>query len=140
MPFQSTALRLLLLGMTVSLGCQDPSPYQFAPISGVVTLDGEPLANAFVNFQPNGGPGSTATTDQEGKYSLTTINGEIGAVVGVHTVAIYSVHSQEAPKTDTDTQGGQKERVPMRFNYRTELTLEVLPEGTDKANWELSGN
>ena len=131
-------LAVAFCGMIVLCGCREKSRYPLAPVSGTVKLDGQPLADAFVNFQPKGGLGSTGITDAEGKYTLSTIQGEVGAVVGTHIVSIYSVHSQEAPKTDTDEPGAPVERVPGRYNYETTLTLVVPKEGTREANWDLS--
>ena len=129
---------LLLLPVVATSGCWNSSKYPLAPVSGVVTLDGEPLGNAFVNFQPKGGPSSKGITNAEGRYSLITIDGAEGAVVGPHTVSIYSVHSQEAAaESDLDLPTTPKERVPDRYNYNTTLTFEVPADGTTTADWDL---
>jgi hypothetical protein len=66
--------RILVLTFATTLfaiiGC---GGVKYVPVSGVVTLDGKPLANAMVLFQPigdQGGVGSTAKTDSEGRYKL----------------------------------------------------------------------
>lgn len=138
MPRRFIPVGISLLWVASLLGCGESNPYQHSPVSGVITLDDKPLSNAFVNFQPNGGLGSTAITDSEGKYSLTTIDGEEGAVVGQHRVSIYSVHNQETSDSDVDPPNAPKERVPRRYNYQTTLTLEVSSEGTKEADWKLS--
>jgi hypothetical protein len=65
----------------------------FAPVSGVVTMDGQPLPGAHVSFQPQGktenpGPGSVGIADSAGRFELKTPRNDIGAVPGPHTVRI----------------------------------------------------
>src|SRR5262245_61776724 len=95
--------------MTVSVaalaapGCSS-EPFQVAPVSGQVTLDGKPLAHAHVNFKPiaadtlNPGPGSYGQTDDRGQYTLTVVGlSRGGAVVGKHRVMITA---PEGPPPD----------------------------------------
>ena len=65
----------------------------FVPVSGVVTIDGEPKENVRVVFAPMAteetntpGPPSLGVTDAEGRYELETRDGYRGAVVGKHNV------------------------------------------------------
>ncbi|MEM9659403.1 MAG: hypothetical protein AAF961_13680 [Planctomycetota bacterium] len=124
-------------------GCGS-SQFDLVPVSGVVTLDGEPLAGGVINFQPNapagqttGGPGSSSHTDDEGRFEMETIQGEPGAVVGTHKVRIYSFSPETPIASDSDA-GPSKERVPHRYNYRSELTFEVPVGGTDAADFKLT--
>lgn len=58
-------------------------------VSGVVTLDGEPVKFALVTFTPTeGGRSSSAETDADGKYTLFYSNSLDGAEVGEHAVSI----------------------------------------------------
>jgi hypothetical protein len=69
------------------LGCSEGGP-EIVPVSGTVLLDGKPVSGAGVLFTPVAdGPLATGTTDDQGRYSLTT--GErAGAVPGEHQVTI----------------------------------------------------
>ena len=66
-----------LAGLLAALaGCADAGP-KYAPVSGRVTLNGEPLAGVSVDFQPvaagkdaDPGPGSTGKTDKDGRFTL----------------------------------------------------------------------
>jgi hypothetical protein len=52
-------------------------------------LDGQPLANADVMFQPDGAQRpSTGRTNAEGQYELAYRRGQLGALVGPHTIRI----------------------------------------------------
>src|SRR5438477_9754865 len=96
----------LILGVLVSgaAGCGS-SPFETAPVSGKVTLNGQPLAEARISFQPIGsekeqGPGSATTTDAEGKFILTTAEGHRGATVGKHQVRISTLKMNADKRTD----------------------------------------
>src|SRR5262249_4395663 len=96
----------LLLGfaLVLTLGCGGGP--KFVPVSGVVTLNNRPLANALVSFQPIAkegsiiaGPGSQGKTNEKGEFTLTASTGEPGAVVGKHEVRI-SLLNQEVGEGD----------------------------------------
>src|SRR6266404_5245825 len=80
---------------TALLGCSGES--KFAPVSGIVTLDGKPYDKAVVSFQPigtaenpNPGRGSSAYTNANGRYVLLSDNKTKGAVIGKHLVRIMT--------------------------------------------------
>ena len=70
----------------MSWGCGG-SGLDLAPVSGRVTLDGEPLANVTVTFLPKDGASASGRTNDNGEYELTTI-AEKGALLGEHTVTV----------------------------------------------------
>src|SRR5205809_5710304 len=85
---------VLLFGLSAILGCSGEAKYQHAPVSGTIKMDGKPLANVAVSFQPIGnnlnlGAGSSGRTNENGEYTLEVIGGGgKGAVVGMHRVEI----------------------------------------------------
>jgi hypothetical protein len=116
-------------------------PYKVAPISGRVTLNGQPLANAAVTFQPseagkiNPGPGSGAFTDSDGRYTLKLIGTETrGAVLGKHKVRITLSHKDDS----ADDRPKRFKDLPARYNGRTKLEYEVRAGGTDSADFQLT--
>jgi hypothetical protein len=137
------SLGVTTLVLSVALAGCDRSPFDLVPVSGVVSLDGQPLAGGIVNFQPinagsgvNAGPGSTARTGSDGRYTLATIRGEPGAVVGNHRVKIYSFNAETAKRSGNGA-APERERVPPRYNYNSTLTFDVPVAGTDKADFAL---
>jgi hypothetical protein len=131
---------LLFVGLAVLVaGCGDGR--QLGTVSGKVTLDGQPLAGARVNFQPdaavrNTGIGSFGKTDANGEYSLTLIDESAkGAVVGKHRVMIKAISDNAADRVDDKAPAG-KDRVPLEYNLNTTLFFEVKP-GPNTANWAL---
>jgi hypothetical protein len=126
--------------------------YKMAPVSGRVTLNGRPLANAWVNFQPiapegamNAGPGSVGKTDAEGRYTLRVDESTSGAVVGNHRVSIMLAGEGEAAgRDDLDADNPEVRRprprmtLPGKYNMETILTCEVPRGGRDDANFDLT--
>src|SRR6185369_10317424 len=101
---------------------------QFAPVSGTVTLDGKPLANAAVNFQPveskDSGLASAGKTDASGRYSLRVVmNNASGAVVGKHRVSISTLQEEDPTKDLPPGKQRPKDPIPARYNTKTELTF-----------------
>ena len=132
-----------LVGFLVlaAAGC-GAETYPLAPVSGRVTLDKVPLADARVGFEPirqgdgiNAGPGSYGSTDAEGRYRLISLEGDEGAVVGPHRVWVRTYRAVEGPNGSIVTR--TPERVPARYNSQTELTFTVRPEGTGGADFDL---
>jgi hypothetical protein len=135
----------LVLGCAIvcSLGCGSK---QIAPVSGRVTLNNKPLANATVSFQPiaqkrsaEAGPGSTGRTDANGEFTLTLSTGEKGAWVGEHQVRISLLQTKDPEDDSRPERGGppQEDQIPAEYNEKSKLTFTVPPEGTSKANFEL---
>ncbi len=132
-------LSLLLLAAVI--GCSN-SPYPLVPVSGVVTLDGQPLPNARVAFEPQSqgqgldvGPGSYGKTDTEGRYHLTTIDDRPGAVVGPHRVTISTFQGEMVSGADLKVL--VEEKVPAYYRKTGTLTFTVEADGTTAADFRL---
>jgi hypothetical protein len=104
-------------------------------VSGTVTLEGEPLANARIVFQPQSqGSASFGMTDEQGKYTLQYSDEDMGAAIGTHTVSISTF---VVPDPDADEPAeAREERVPAKYNVDSELTAEVTA-GSNTINFEL---
>jgi len=59
-----------------------------APVTGIVTLDGQPLEGASIAFAPTEGRSSNGNTDAEGNYELRYTGSIKGAMLGNHRVVI----------------------------------------------------
>jgi hypothetical protein len=135
----------LALSLALAVGCESGSKY--ASVSGRVTLNGQPLANATVSFQPIAegsvnapGPGSTAKTNANGEYKLMAADGRSGAWVGKHRVQISLVTEQVADTDARAPRGGwpQADKVPARYNRDSKEEFTVPAGGTDKADFALT--
>jgi hypothetical protein len=133
-------LTLLLL---VAAGCS--KNYKLAPVSGRVTMDNRPLANAKVSFYPTGGgkdlPYASGTTDEQGNYKLEAFAGGragAGAVVGENRVMISVSKISGTKKIANPKELSQGlDLVPAKYNTDSELKCTVPPEGKQDANFDL---
>ncbi len=108
------------------LGCAG-SDLNLGDVSGTVTLDGEPLADAQVIFTPmTGGRPAAGKTDSNGKYELIFSRDAEGALLGEHVVEITT--ADEIPNDEDDTVEMIPEKVPAKYNNDTELRA-VIEEG-----------
>jgi hypothetical protein len=130
----------LVAALPLLAGCTG-DPYDIVPVSGQVTLDGDPVAEATVSFEPVGegnepqlGPGSFGVTDAEGRYTLETVDRRRGAVVGEHRVTISTFRA--APDR-SKMEVVREEEIPARYSGESELTFVVPPEGSEGADFEL---
>ena len=127
-------LVLITVWLTAGAGCRSRGADQpeLATVSGVVTLDGEPLSGVLVTFAPEQGRASSALTDAKGAYELMYLRETKGAKIGKHTVSIRT-----PPVDDADPEApAVKERVPAKYNTETTLSREVSP-GANTFDFEL---
>jgi hypothetical protein len=134
----------VLLALITLSGCG--KPYKVTPVSGKVTLDGKPLAKASVTFVPmaskenlNPGPTSQGATDADGRFTLRIDPDTPGSVVGKCRIYITTLLTD--PIAGDQDAGGPvkkvKDKVPEKYNQKTELVFDVPPGGTDQANFDL---
>ena len=161
-----------LLFMVFVAGCGG-GEFQVSSVSGTVTFDDQPLAGAEVIFAPtveedaiNVGPASIGTTDAEGRYSLTTIRGQQGAVVTKHRVSVAfkaingaefarRLNAEYAKKPSMSEREyksleqrirksmkkelGPQQSIPESYNKKTQLRF-VVQGPTDDANFDLKSD
>jgi len=97
-------LALCAIALLFLTGCERGNPFGLAPVSGMVTIDGQPAADVVIIFTPVPnettsivGPFSSAVTDSEGKFTLKSKQRKPGAVPGVHSVSLqYRSFSPDA--------------------------------------------
>ena len=124
---------LVLAAGLAAAGCStsgDDLPRE--PVTGTVTLDGQPLANGVISFNPVGE--RMAGGDQvSGGAQITggkfTIPRETGLVPGNYNVTINAASQSERTKP-AQAGGGKpselpKELIPAKYNSSTELKADV---------------
>lgn len=107
---------LAIVAFLIAAGCSDTQGLQLAEVSGTVMLNEKPLADAIVVFKPKQGRSSVGKTDAEGNFKLIYLKDIYGARLGRHQVSI---------QTAIDEEGTTSERIPARYNRKTELRKEV---------------
>jgi len=108
------------LSASILAGCGGKVPKnlpELGVVTGVVELDGRPVPDAIVLFEPKGsGTLASAGTDTSGKYQLMYRPDIVGAALGEHVVRISKRDGDAGP-----------EILPKKFNDKTELTAKVQP-------------
>jgi len=84
---------LFVAGLLVWAGCGDPGAGATAKVEGTVTLDGAPVPNAQVGFNPapgskTGGRPAIGTADSSGKFKLSSFKPNDGAMPGNYLVTV----------------------------------------------------
>ena len=106
------------------VGCCGPGGPPLGKVSGTVTLDGQPLSGARVDFQPEDPAGSPShgETDASGKYTLQYGVNRPGAMVGKHNVRIskggYIIDENEVETF-------LEEQVPASYNTESTVFRDV---------------
>lgn len=131
-----SALVVLSLGLIAGCGSDGP---QLAEVSGKVTLDGKPVPNAVVTFNPltAGGSNSLGKTDAQGVYRLEFSQDKKGAMLGEHEVEIVT---KKIAKSDLPDDGSvvATEFVEIPAKYRKRGSVKAVVENkSNTINFEL---
>jgi hypothetical protein len=102
------------------------SPDLAEDVTGRVTLNGRPVQEAIVVFEPQNGRPSTGVTDAEGNFSLNFSPTDKGAIPGQHTVRISKM----------DGEAGD-ELIPVKYNASSALTENVTKDGSNTFVFDL---
>lgn len=137
------------------VGCGADLPAT-VPVTGTVTLDGNPIEGASVNFlSVEGNITASGVTDASGKFTVKTIVGDQmvdGAVVGKHQVAVVKTESDGIAVTDPKEMMAKmasnpaitsdykpKAIIPTQYNNPTmsQLTADVTEAGPNDFTFPL---
>ncbi len=115
----------LCLGMMLlCTACGGSDSPDLGNVTGTITMDGAPLADAYITFMPDTVRASSGKTDSAGKYELVYIRDEKGAALGDHKVVVSKLVNE-------------KETIPPNYSDETELTAQVK-SGENEINFDLS--
>lgn len=118
------------------VGCGPKGP-PIGSVTGTITMDGEPLANATVVFMAEaGGRPAAAKTDAEGKYELNFSAGRKGAIPGPNKVRITTL-SDPYEDEDGNPVPGSPETIAIEYNQQTTLSFDVKENEPNVANFDL---
>lgn len=105
-----------------------------ATVTGEVKVDGVALENGVISFTAADGTGQSTTTDvTNGRYEIRTTAGK--KIVQISAPVVIE-KKKESNAPDAQWVEITTERLPDRFNSKTELTFEVQPGGNSK-DWHL---
>ncbi|MGE3818261.1 MAG: hypothetical protein AB7I30_02400 [Isosphaeraceae bacterium] len=90
---------LLVIALVGTVGCGPGNGLNLARVNGKVTLNGEPLKNGTIIFEPDESKGTTGpqaigTIMSDGTYILSSETAGDGAVVGHHKIGILGLEAE----------------------------------------------
>lgn len=138
-PLSMTVVGLMAIGC--SGGGGDDKPRE--PVSGTVTLDGQPLPEGVIHFLPAGGAGEAIASAtgkiENGRFSIPR---EQGPVPGSYKVSIGHTDQPEGRvkidlKKIAKKAAGAKELIPAKYNSQTTLKAEIPKGGKSDLNFPL---
>jgi hypothetical protein len=137
---RSRASASLFLVALAWAGCSSPSA---APVEGTVTLDGAPLAEAYITLVTYEGAETDSAealgpfngrTDAQGHFSLGPVDNPGGGVpVGSYRISITTAHSANA---GDEGAVAPPERVPEPYRSGN-VQFDVPDGGNESANFDL---
>lgn len=121
---------LLWLGaLAITAGCGASDPLGRQAVSGTVTLDGQPLADGVISFQPTGeGTTSSGAVISAGKYAIAR---DRGLPQGKYRVVINAVKPGTGMTLPAGKMPGEEvgtpqvELIPAEWNSRSQNFVEV---------------
>jgi len=124
-----------LLLATPILGCGSGKP-NAVPVTGVVTLDGNPVEKAAVMLMPvdskTGGQPASGVTDGQGNFTLKTEKVGPGALPGAYQVTVIKKETTGILPGQNGVEGGiapggikEKWIIPKKYSMPNESGLKV---------------
>lgn len=123
---------VLIVFLVAVAGCSRGDAPATAPVKGVVTMAGKPLAGVGVTFLPTGpGPIASGNTNEKGEFTLRTVEPGDGAVIGSHKVVFGA--AEEGPRKPGVA------AIPAKYGNleTTDMTAEVKAGTTNEFAFEL---
>lgn len=139
----------IALSLTLLLpGCGGSDHAETAPVTGTVTLNGEPLKNGTIIFQSADSRSAYGKITDGQIVEVTTYDPNDGAPLGSHKVAIFAVEEAESAvvanpgelsPTDANYMGGGSSLIPAQYNNpeTSNLTAEIKA-GENKVDFPLT--
>jgi len=120
--FRANLFAAFVVAAVILTGCGGRK--DLGTVTGTVTLDGEPLPDAQVEFSPaNSGTTSYGKTDSKGVYTMASSGNAEGAALGENKVKIMTADVIERDGEEVVV----KEKLPDRYHKKTTLTADVQP-------------
>ena len=107
-----------LILLITALGCSQ-SDQGIVHVEGSVSLNGEPLDSGIVSFFPESGRGATGFIEQDGTFTLGTLEKDDGAILGIHKVTVTAQKASQSgrPNFDSDAtdRSAEDSAIPIRY-------------------------
>ena len=122
------------LALSLATGCGGP---KLAPVSGKITVAGQPATRGTVTFMPEESKGTSGKAavgeiGPDGTYTLRTFDPGDGAIVGHHRVLVSGRGLEDAENQPPDA------KIPLRYSnpQKSDLKAEVK-SGANQLDFDL---
>ena len=147
---QTGTLLTAAVACGLAFGCSSSGSGGGTKVTGTVTFNGSPVANARVIFTDGGGSaampsGPTAFTDESGMYALVGVN------PGAYKVVVYKLIPKQGMTIPSDDEGGMDlvqieasgagtHAMPEKYSKAATTTLTAqVGTGSNTADLKLTG-
>jgi len=112
-------------------GCFGGDDLPRQPLSGLVKLNGQPLAKGVILFTPSGKARSSVQVQgagliRNGRFSIRRAN---GLTPGKYKIAVHAgTRIKDRPNSGTisgKVEGMPEELIPSKYNYQSKLEIEI---------------
>ncbi len=129
-----------VLVSAITVGCGADTNGR-VPLAGQVFLDGQPLDRGSIEFHPQDPAGTiTGGVVKDGAFDIPATQ---GATPGKYQVRVFAAGSgvevdpNQPPGPESQRQVAV-ERIPAKFNLKTELEVDVAPQGNKELRFDLT--
>lgn len=126
---------LVMVPLGCMLGCGSGENYQ--PISGSVTVDGQPLDSGVITLYPEGEGTTVGGEITDGKFSLPQEGGPIPGEYRVEIVAFRPTGETEFDIDLNEEVDIEEQYLPTQYNRNSTLKIEVQQEGENVFPFDL---
>jgi hypothetical protein len=132
----------MILFLAATVGCDSGDGLNRQAVSGMVTLDGQPLLGGSILFEPTTNDSGTAVgaTIRDGAFAISRSQ---GPVPGRYRVRIYASSATQAPPAVGQTERTPRpmvERLPARYNTQSELSADIIAGRANHHRFDLSSS
>jgi len=138
MPSRATLFAAIVVLLPWWIGCGRETGVTLYGASGKVTLDSAPLDHGTIRFCPTDTQAGilSGASIADGQYSIPR---DKGLPAGKYTVRISSADPSSALPAGPSGEGPPlEERLPPRYNSKSELNVQVEPDGENMFNFDLT--
>lgn len=126
------AVLFLVIGI---IGCGETDSLGRRPVSGKVTLAGQPLEAGSISFEPVGKGVSAGAPIVNGTYSISATD---GLPIGSYIARISSpIGGSETPDAPGESDVVAVEQIPSEFNSASTQKVEVSKDGNNSFDFEI---
>ena len=137
-PSRWSSVCLVSALLLLQLGCGDGSGR--VPISGTVTLDGQPLAKGLIQLEPEADEEAGSAIGAVIQRGMFTVPQHEGPFPGHYLVRIYAnsgVQASPAPGQSERSPRPMIDLIPDRYNGQSILNIEIETEQSNHFKFEL---